>query len=309
MKHDSCTCSVEFSPDEVDAGADITLKVQVTCPRKEGLRGAQISIRNREGAELAQAELTKADGDAYASNDIVLTAPRIVGDHVYRAVVIAAGKDGGLHEQASTEICFVVKPHAAQLNVWDVPSAIEAGARFKFMVGVKCSAGCCLAGQALSIVGQEGSQLGAASLGRDLWPGSEALYFAEVEGEAPPAAGAYQWEIRTGEWDCELPHAAGSFAMPIRVVSPPDCEITVEAVDKESQTPIKGARVVMHPYRAMTDETGVAKVRVTKGHYDILVSASKYMPVCTSAEVTTDMITRAELEVDPPWTPPDEAVV
>ena len=45
---------------------------------------------------------------------------------------------------------------------------------------------------------------------------------------------------------------------PLRVVSPPDCEITVEAFDREKQTPIKGARVVMHPYRAMTDENGIA---------------------------------------------------
>ena len=29
MKNDQCTCTVEVSPDEVDAGADITLKVRV----------------------------------------------------------------------------------------------------------------------------------------------------------------------------------------------------------------------------------------------------------------------------------------
>jgi hypothetical protein len=90
------------------------------------------------------------------------------------------------------------------------------------------------------------------------------------------------------------------------VVNPPDCEITVEAVDKETQTPIKGARVVMHPYRALTDENGVARVKVAKGPYDILVSASKYVAVSTTAEVTADMITRAELDADPPWMSPDE---
>ena len=94
--------------------------------------------------------------------------------------------------------------------------------------------------------------------------------------------------------------------MAIKVVSPPDCEVTVEAVDREKQTPIKGARVVMHPYRAMTDENGIAKVKVTKGQYDILVSASKYVPVSIPVEVTADMVTRAELDVDPPWEPPDE---
>ena len=306
MSNEHCTCTVEVSPDEVDAGTDITLKIQVTCSRKDGLHGSRVSIRNHEDNELAQAELKKSDGEAYESNDIVLAAPRVMGEHVYRAVVVAADKDGALHEQASTEVRFVVKPHAAQLNVWDVPSAIVAGGRFKFTVGVRCSAGCSLAGHGLGVFDQQGSQVGGTKLGGEIWPETDALYVAEVEGEAPLAAGAYQWEVRSSEWDCELPHEVGAVAVSLRVVSPPDCEIKVEAFDREKQVPIKGARVVMHPYRALTDENGVARVKVTKGQYDILVSASKYVPISTTVEVTADMITRAELEVDPPWEPPDE---
>jgi hypothetical protein len=301
MTNDHCTCTVEVSPDEADAGADITLNIHVTYPRKNGLRGPRVSIRDREGTALAQAELKKSDGDAgeaTASNDIILAAPRVVGEHVYRVVVVAADKDGGLHEQASTEVCFAVKPHAAELVVWDVPSTIVAGERFKFMVGARCSAGCCLAGRGMSIVDDAGSQVATANLGNDIWPDTDALYVAEVEGEAPPAAGNYQWEVRTSEWDLELPHAAGSFDLALKVVSPPDCEVTVEAFDTDKQTPIKGARVIMHPYRTTTDENGVAKIKVTKGQYDILVSASKYVPVSTTVEVTADMITRAELDID-----------
>jgi hypothetical protein len=307
--NERCTCTVEVSPDEADAGAEITLTVHVTSPGNDDLREPRVSIRDREGTELAQAELTEADdedGDGYVADDIVLAAPRSAGDHVYRAVVLAADKDGTLHEQASTDVRFVVTAHATELNVWDTPSTIVAGGRFRFMVGVRCSGGCCLAGQGLSIVDQDGAQRGVANLGRDVWPETDALYVAEIEGEAPPAAGAHQWEIRTTAWDCDLPHAAGSLALSVRVVTPPDCEVTVEAVDREKQTPIKGARVIMHPYRAVTDENGIARVKVTKGQYDILVSASKYLAASTSAEVTADMVTRAELEVDPPRVSPDE---
>ena len=81
-----------------------------------------------------------------------------------------------------------------------------------------------------------------------------------------------------GGEDCRLGcrAAACSRLVPVvvRVVSAPDCEVTVRALDREKQTPIKGARVVMHPYRAVTDENGVAKVRVARGQYDILVSGS-----------------------------------
>ena len=77
-----------------------------------------------------------------------------------------------------------------QLNVWDVPSAIVAGGRFKFMVGVRCSAGCCLAGQGLGVFDQQGSQVGAAKLGSDIWPETDALYVAEVEARSPAGRGS-----------------------------------------------------------------------------------------------------------------------
>jgi hypothetical protein len=143
-------------------------------------------------------------------------------------------------------------------------------------------------------------------LGRDVCAGTEALYFAEVEATAPHAAGRHPWEAKIGGWEGEVPHAPGSFTLTVRVVSAPDCEVTIRTIDRETQAPIKGARVVMHPYRAVTDDEGIAKVRVAKGHYDILVSASQHMAACAGVEVTADMETRAELDADEPWTSPDE---
>ena len=191
------------------------------------------------------------------------------------------------------------QPHAAQFTVWDVPSATGAGERFRFAVGVRCPAGCDLAGRELRLFDQEGSGTGTVKLGRDIWPGTEALYFAEVEARAPLEAGSHQWEVKMAGWDAERPHAAGSLPLIVRVVGAPDCEVTVRAIDREKQTPIKGARVVMHPYRAVTDENGMARVRVARGQYDILVSGSRYLPACASVEVTADMTTRAELDVEP----------
>jgi hypothetical protein len=202
----------------------------------------------------------------------------------------------------------VVTPHAALLNIWDLPPAIVAGERFSFTVGAKCSAGCDLSGQGLRILGHDGSERCAITLGGDVWPGTDALYFAEVAVEAPRTAGTYQWEVRAAAWESELPHAAGAVDLRLKVVDAPDCEVTVEAVDSDTQSPIKDARVVMYPFRAVTDESGVAKLKVSKGRYDILVSASKYIPVSTTVEVTADMVTKTALDVDPPWEPPDESV-
>jgi hypothetical protein len=190
------------------------------------------------------------------------------------------------------------QPHAAQLNVWDVPSAAVAGERFRIAVGVRCPAGCDLGGGSLGIFDQDGARVGTARLGHEVWPGAEALYYSEVEAQAPLAPGSHRWEIRTADWVSKQPHAAGALPVTVRVVRPPDCEVTVKVVDRESQAPIKGARVVMHPYRAVTDDNGVAKVKVTRGPYDILVSGSKYVPACAGVEVAADLITSAELDAD-----------
>ena len=188
--------------------------------------------------------------------------------------------------------------HELELTVWDVPSAIGAGERFRVAVGARCSAGCDLAGRELVISDQEGAQVGTVKLGHEVCPGTEALYFAVVEAKAPPDIGAHQWEATMAGWNAEPPHGPGSFPLNVRVVGAPDCEVTVRAIDRENQAPIQGASVVMHPYRAVTDANGVARIRVARGQYDILVSGSHYAAVCTSVKVTADLVTSAELDAD-----------
>ena len=96
-----------------------------------------------------------------------------------------------------------------------------------------------------------------------------------------------------------VPHAAGSCGYSVRVVEPPDHEVTVEAFDSEQQIPIKGAHVLLHPYRALTDERGVAKVKVAKGRYTLVVSGFNYMGHESIIDVTSDVKARADLVVEP----------
>ena len=55
----------------------------------------------------------------------------------------------------------------------------------------------------------------------------------------------------------------------------------------------------MHPYRAITDDRGVAEVRVAKGAYKLFVSQTRYLTFGLPVEVTADMTARAELDVEP----------
>jgi hypothetical protein len=222
-----------------------------------------------------------------------------VGEHVYRAVLAAHEVDGVLHEETSIEFSFIVKAHAAHLSAWGWPSAIGAGERFTLKIGIKCSSGCNLGGRKFRILDQEGAEVAAGTLRDEIWPGTSALYFAEVEAEAPSATGEHKWRVETPGSDSGVPHAAGSFAFAVKVVSPPDYEVTVEAFDSAKQTPIKGIHVLLHPYRAITDENGVARVKVAKGRYKLVVSGFKYIPYQGIIDAAGDVTMRAELAVEP----------
>ena len=187
-------------------------------------------------------------------------------------------------------------PHATQVVVWDVPSAVVVGERFKMKVGIKCSSECDLAKRSFVVYDDGEKQIASSTLSGEQWPGTAGLYVKEVELAAPPSEGLYTWTVSALASET---HAEGSAGFGVRVVSRPDYVVTVEAVDKDSQTPLSGARVVMHPYHAITDERGVAEVRVAKGEYRLFVTQTNYLTFGQPVEVTTDMKTRVELELEP----------
>ena len=196
-----------------------------------------------------------------------------------------------------------VTPHTTSVVAWDMPSAIVAGERFRMKVGIKCSDECPLTNRDFGIYDHEGAHVAAGTLPGDLWPGTTGLYVAEVELEAPAGEGLYTWSVKgpgagPGS-DAGTPHAEGSISFGVRVVSQPECLVRIEAVDEISQAPLRGARVMMHPYTALTDERGVAEVRVAKGAYTLFVSQARYHTFGLPVEVTSDMTARAGLALEP----------
>ena len=55
----------------------------------------------------------------------------------------------------------------------------------------------------------------------------------------------------------------------------------------------------MHPYRAITDENGVARVKVAKGRYKLAVSGFKYIPYKGVIDAESDVTMRLELAAEP----------
>jgi hypothetical protein len=135
----------------------------------------------------------------------------------------------------------------------------------------------------------EGALVATGSVSDDVWPGTTGLYFSEVELSAPRTEGLYTWSVR----------GSSSTTFGIRVVAEPECLVRIEAVDEANQAPLGGARVVMHPYRAVTDDRGVAELRVAKGSYTLFVSQTRYVTFGLPVEVTAHMTAKAELGIEP----------
>jgi hypothetical protein len=191
-----------------------------------------------------------------------------------------------------------VEIHTRQVVVWDVPQAIECGAPFSIKIGVKCSSECASEAWLTEVRDDAGNTLATAALGTEPWNGTAALYFAEVALVAPDAEGLHAWEVRVPAIEGGIAHNAVSEAFGVRTVPASECLMTVVAIDKESQTPLEGARVVAHPYRAATDERGIAELRVPKGPHRVFVSARNYLPFRCDREVTADTTIRADLDID-----------
>jgi hypothetical protein len=192
-----------------------------------------------------------------------------------------------------------MEPHATRIVVWDVPLAIECGAPLRFKVGVKCAAECRVAEWRVAIRDAEGRALADVALGDTPWPETAALFHAEVEARAPAGEGLFVWEAAVAEVaGAAAPHAAASTRFQVRVVQAPECRVKVVAVDAASRSPVRGARVVVHPYRAVTDAAGVAEIRVPKGTYRLFVSGRDYFPFRSDGQVSADVTIEAELHAD-----------
>jgi hypothetical protein len=192
-----------------------------------------------------------------------------------------------------------VQSHATTVVTWDIPSAIVAGERFRMKVGVKCASECPLAGGRFGIYDHSGARVATGTLPGDLWPGTTGLYATEVELPAPVQEGLFTWSVKAPEGEAAGPHTEGAVEFGVRIVSRPDHLVTVETIDGERRTPLAGARVVMHPYQAVTDAHGVAQLRVAKGTYRLFVSGTGYVTFGVTVEVTGDMTTKAELFLEP----------
>jgi hypothetical protein len=298
-QHGRITCLVDASPEVVDAGTELALTARVSCSPACDLEGHTLVVRDPAGADVGTVALRAFDGTTNESDEFVVKAPVKAGPCTWLVVCAATVKDGVAYTEVTTPVTVAVEPHTTSVVAWDVPPAVEAGERFRIKIGVKCSSECALADRAFNVLDHEGACVATGMLTGDCWPGTTGLRRADVELQAPAGEGLYAWSVECPQWDVGIPHGECSVTLGVRVVRTPESLVTVEAVDSERQAPLSGARVVMHPYRAVTDARGVAAMRIAKGAYTLFVSHTGYLTRGLPLDVSGDVTTRVELGLEP----------
>src|SRR5262245_7450694 len=212
------TCVVDLDPKVVDAGGELTLHFEVSCAPACDLRGHAVLIKDQGGAERGSIKLTSFDGETNETGELVVKAPVTAGECTWLVLCPAVVKERISYAEASTPISFNVRPHTTSVIVWDTPSAVVAGERFRIKVGIKCSSECHLKNSHFEIYDHKGIQVATGTLSGDIWPGTTGLYFAEVELQGPAEEGLYTWSGKCLGFDAGLPHDEGSVSFGVRVV-------------------------------------------------------------------------------------------
>src|SRR5262249_42540567 len=122
------------------------------------------------------------------------------------------------------------------------------------------------------------------TLGLEPWPGTTALYVADVTMVAPAVIGRWSWTISFQQESGALPpHSA--FVTPCNLTTErvPDHSVTVTVSDRQNGTALANADVRVGPYRQKTNYRGVAVLAVPAGAYELTAWKSGYEDVCARA--------------------------
>ncbi|NLN16243.1 MAG: hypothetical protein GX182_02865 [Firmicutes bacterium] len=286
--------SIVSVPDEVDAGADMALRINVSCPSGCDLGGTTLKIVDSQGNGIAEAVLPPPEE---AGNEIAFTvkAPAEPGEYKWAVSALPQAMEEISHEGSSAEFSFTVKLHTISLSVWGVSSPIGRGEKLKVTVGGACSANCSLAGLPFSIEDAEGEQVAAGELGEEVLPQTKGVYWTELELDAPMEQGVHKWVVKCNPTDLEMPHQWKPCEFAFRTTMPPEHTVTVQVFDLYTELPLEDANVMVGLFRATTNEEGIAVLRAAGGKQDLCVSKQGYDFFQTSVDITGDETIKVEL--------------
>ena len=194
------------------------------------------------------------------------------------------------------------------MAVWDLPTPVVIGERFSAKVGIRCSAECRLTGKLVEVRNEAGTSVGEGSLGDEPWPGTRALYWAEVFLEAPPREGSFTWSVGPVAPAWGSSHRQSSAVVGFCTVGPPEHTVAVAVVRDDTGDPIDKVEVRMGIYRASTDDRGMARFALPSGEFDLIAWKSGFDTDPATVKVIGDLEVRIEARFVPQTDPDDERI-
>ena len=286
-------------PPTIEAGGAFSCAISVMWPKEREPKETRYALR--KGDDVLQ-EGALPGPDAEGAIALALRAPEDVGEH--RLTIAIAGEDEeGTPAEGALPFSLATLPHDTSLAVWDVPSPVVRGAEFEIKAGAKCSVSCVLAGTVIDIRDEAGKLIGSGALGEAVLEGTTALYFATITLKAPRKRALHSWTASFAPSELKLAHVSATARFSFVTAAEPEHSVSVKVINKETKAPIAGAHVRLGVYRAQTDASGAAKVRVPKGAFPLVVTRVGYKMPERTLEVEKDLRVRIAADQLPPEDP------
>jgi hypothetical protein len=190
-------------------------------------------------------------------------------------------------------------PHEITLAVWGIPEAVPAGERFTIKVGAKSSSGVDLGRGRIDVRNSTGAVVTSGFLSDAAWPGTSALFWAEVELQAQTVPGLHALSADFDGGDLDPPHSGASFHFDVTVVAPPEHSVMVKVTEKKTAAPVEDAQIRLGPYRAVTGASGLAELRTAKCRFDLRVWKAGYDAPVVAVDVDGDIFVQVEVAAIP----------
>ena len=150
--------------------------------------------------------------------------------------------------------------------------------------------------------------IGEGRPGETPWPGTSALYVADLELAAPAVEGTLAWSACFPATQPGLPHEPVLATFSFRTARPPEHRITVKVTDKNTEAPLDNVDVRLGSYGAVTDAHGMASLELPGGTYNLDAWKVGYETRPKTVEVGQDLMIQVEAVCSPEKDPDDERV-
>lgn len=299
-------CSILAVVVETDSGCDLT-GVPYLIEDEAGavVAGGALPAIRRLTRDSEEYDPRHGPVDLRDSVAIAIPAPARIGSFDWTLTLPASVVGGIPHQPASLAFRFSTGEHSISLAVWDNPSPVAIGTPFSLKVGAKCSAGCCLTGEAIEVIDADGRVAGVGTLGDAVWPGTTSLYWASIEIAGPAGEGARRWSVGATSLPHGLPHGRPApVTFSCVATRPAEHEVSIAVVEEESGNPVPLAQIRVGPFRAVTDAAGAVVLKLPSGDFTLRVFKENYDAPQKSLTINDDLavlVSARALPVEEPY--------